>query len=443
MSIHFISGKPGGGKTLYSVRLIVDELVRGNRPVVTNVPLKMADLAVFIQERYPKAYEEKFIAAGVHLSDRVQLISEDDLPKFFTYRAGIVRVESVTNVEWKAGKRPDFTVVKDSGVFYVLDEIHIAFNARAWAETGAEVLYYLSQHRKLGDDVVCITQSVGNVDKQFRSVAQDFTYIKNLSKQKAGLFYLPAIFTRNTYCQPATDNSKPMESGTFSLDVSGLASCYDTARGVGIHGRSGADTNARKKGLHWAVAVVGIPLVIWALVHFTPGLLVSFLHPHGLKPVLPSDQPKVSETNSKVTWVRPAVPATVLGVGSSPASENIDGRIITENSGEKVDSVLCVGYILGKYPKVYLSDGRVADSEYGEVQKIYRSSVVCFGTNYPMVLKPRGSYIPDPPLADYPMPVASPVPEVNRVQILGSITPRELQVPSSTGGFEKMGRQGR
>jgi len=36
--------------------------------------------------------------------------------------------------------------VNDAGVFFVLDEVHIAFNSRAWAETGAEVLYYLSDH---------------------------------------------------------------------------------------------------------------------------------------------------------------------------------------------------------------------------------------------------------------------------------------------------------
>ena len=94
--------------------------------------------------------------------------------------------------------------------------------------------------------MVCITQSVNNVDKQFRSVAQDYTYLRNLSKQRAGFFRLPALFVRSTYAQPATPASAPMESGTFRLDVSGLAACYDTAKGVGIHGRAGADTNERK-----------------------------------------------------------------------------------------------------------------------------------------------------------------------------------------------------
>ena len=41
MSIHFISGKPGGGKGLYCMKLILDELVKGRRPVVTNLPIKI------------------------------------------------------------------------------------------------------------------------------------------------------------------------------------------------------------------------------------------------------------------------------------------------------------------------------------------------------------------------------------------------------------------
>jgi hypothetical protein len=191
MSVHFISGKPGGGKTLYSVRLILDELVHGSRVIVTNVPLKLGELNKYIQERYPKAYERYFefkigdssvavADVGKHISERIILIDEDDLGKFFTYRGNGVRLKSVSNDEWRLGARPDFSVVKDPGVFYVLDEIHIAFNSRAWALTGNEVLYYLSQHRKLGDDVVCITQSVNNVDKQFRSVAQDYTWLNSV-----------------------------------------------------------------------------------------------------------------------------------------------------------------------------------------------------------------------------------------------------------------------
>ena len=280
MSIHFIAGKPGGGKTLFSVRLIVDELIKGRRPIVTNVALKLDMVNAYLQERYPRQYAEKFefsfdwippdrvleikesvngavrVAVPVpcqaalrHISERINLIDEDQMRDFFCYRGDGVRLVPVSNPEWKAGKRPDFSPIADAGVLYVLDEVQNVFNSRAWASTGAQVLYYLSQHRKLGDDVICITQAVNNVDKQFRSVAQDYTYIRNLAKGKHGVFRLPSLFIRQTYSQPATGNVTAMETGTFRLDVTGLATLYDTAKGVGIVGRSGADVHERKRGV--------------------------------------------------------------------------------------------------------------------------------------------------------------------------------------------------
>lgn len=74
MSVHFISGKPGGGKTLYAVRLIVEELVHGKRCVVTNVPLKEGRLNQYLQERYPDRC--------IDLLGRLCVISEDDTAQF-------------------------------------------------------------------------------------------------------------------------------------------------------------------------------------------------------------------------------------------------------------------------------------------------------------------------------------------------------------------------
>lgn len=398
MSIHFISGKPGGGKTLYSVKLIIDELVHGHRLIVTNVPLKLDRINEYLQTRHEKAYGALKMAVSVqsgelgspvsaherqciaeetrHITNRILIIGDDDMARFFTFRGNGVRLESVSNEDWRKGVRPDFKTVNDVGIFYVLDEIHIAFNSRAWALTGNEVLYYLSQHRKLGDDVVCITQSVSNVDKQFRSVAQDYTYIRNLSKQRAGLFKLPYAFLRSTYAQPATDNSKAMETGMFRLDVTGLASCYDTAQGVGIHGRAGADTTHKRKGIHWLWAVVVIPLVIYLFIHFAPRFIV-----HGLNPHIPQAEKKASsrfvgpgEISSGKKTFNAGLPQTVVAPGETVSPGEVDSPVGPE--------IFCRGYMLGKYPQVYLSDGRVADAQYGEVQSIMRHSVIAFNHEF-------------------------------------------------------------
>jgi len=241
MSIHFISGKPGGGKSLYATKLIIDELLYGTRCVITNVPLKLGNLNAYLQKEYPNK--------SIDLHKRVILFNEEEMKEFFTIRPeGSRGPKLLTKEEWGKGEKPDYTGITDSGVAYFVDEVHIGFNARAWMDTGRDVLYYLSQHRKLGDTVVCITQAVMNVDKQFRSVTQDYTYMRNLSKERMSKFRLPNLFIRQTYTSPAADNATPMETGTLRLDVKGLASCYDTAVGVGIHGKKGADTHERKTG---------------------------------------------------------------------------------------------------------------------------------------------------------------------------------------------------
>jgi len=103
-------------------------------------------------------------------------------------------------------------------------------------KTGKGCLFYLSQHRKLKDDIICITQSIGNVDKQFRSVAEDFSVMRNEYTAKLRPFRGRGRFTRKTYEQYTGDTSRqvPFEISHFRLDAAGIASCYNTSAGVGI-----------------------------------------------------------------------------------------------------------------------------------------------------------------------------------------------------------------
>lgn len=344
MAIHFISGKPRGGKSLYAVKLVVDELLFGTRVVITNLPLKLGELNAYLQARYPEK--------TIDVLNRVIILTDDETRHFWTVRPGGVKIEVLNEHDWRAGRRPDYSAAKDGGVMYAIDEIHNFFNARAWAETGRDVLFYLSQHGKLGDTVLCITQHVGNVDKQFRSVTQDYTYLRNLTKEKMGLFTMPGIFIRKTYLQPATDTSAPMEQGTFRLDVSGLAACYDTAQGVGIHGRS-ADKSERKRGLPWWVAAVGAPIAIVLFLHYAPKGIAA-----ATEPKRPPPRPAVTSASvtpgrpADLPPPRPAETVTPARVTPGPVSTNVplhitgamamgarliitlsDGRVVTEREG--------------------------------------------------------------------------------------------------------------
>lgn len=352
MSVHFICGKPGGGKSLYAMRLILDELLHGQRPIVTNMAINFSELWLhLVGAGYLNTLENvRRIAEGSaydpdvhirydgpqHIRDRVLILDEVQLRRFFCFRGfdGKEDVEYVTTDEWKTGKRMSFTSLTH-GVFYVLDEVHIAFPARDWANTGQQVLYYLSQHRKLGDDVLCVTQHLDNLDKQFRTMAQDFTWIRNLSKIKMGLFKMPGMFLRSTYVTD-TENASPTETGTFRLNVSGIAKCYDTAAGIGVIGRSGADLGERRKGLHWSLFVVGLIGAVLFLLFGVPKVVLAVISrpfdaPAVAVPVTVSNAPGVNverRLNSLVPQVQ--VSTNVFFVGSIGSEFLLsDGRVLT------------------------------------------------------------------------------------------------------------------
>ena len=428
MSVHFISGKPGAGKSLLGLQYIFDELVYGDRHIVTNLGLLVGELNAYYQENYDKPFGLKryrvpwflvwlwwllpdwlaFWVTPISLCEleerlrqprlddicsRITLITDDEMSVFFTKRPGI-ELEHVSNEEWRRGKRPDYSVVKDHGVYFCLDEVHIAFNARAWADTGAEVLYYLSQHRKLGDDVICITQSVANVDKQFRSVAQDFTYVRNLGKEKWGLFRLPLRFVRKTYAQPPVgETSKPMEMGMYSLDAKGLARCYDTAKGVGIHGRSGADKRERKRGLHWAWVAIGLPLVCFFVWRYFPSFLAHKIAP-AVTPVA------LQRTNNFLNMPGQSVPGPSHGLDSvllPPAADVRSNKLrLPVSSKPDVNEIFCVGWCLvdGDYI-VFLSDGRQFDSKDHEIDWIKKREVSVLGDVYPITVRYPAALAPN------------------------------------------------
>lgn len=254
MSIHFISGKPGGGKTLYAVSCLIKSLVAG-RYVVTNIALHLERLQCYIDENHPDL--------NVHVLERVVLLDDEELGEFWRYRRNNFTM-SLDCV--KDDKTIDFSSVYDAECFntdFYLDEVHVKFNARAWQKTGPQAINYLSQHRKLGDNVYMITQSIANVDKQFRSVAQDYNYIRNYRVEKFRGFTRGSNFERKTYLQPVSGNGDTaVEKESFTLDKK-IADCYDTSGGVGMGGGGGADKGAKAKGipLKLIVALVVVGLI--------------------------------------------------------------------------------------------------------------------------------------------------------------------------------------
>lgn len=232
-----------------AVMFVVDELRLTDRKIVTNLSLKLPELCEYLH----KTYGDTFNAAS-----RIRILSEEETYSFWLYfdkdtEGGKLISRRKMTFE-RDGRRfstdeVDYSPRSHCRVLYVIDEVHKFFSARSWASNGSDGFYYASEHRKFGDDVILITQFIGNVDKQLRSVAQDYTYVRNFKKERYGWFTSFPFMSRSTYSEPFTGGQIAMETKRYRVDTKGIGSCYDTASGVGVVGRSGADIGQRAKGI--------------------------------------------------------------------------------------------------------------------------------------------------------------------------------------------------
>jgi len=371
MSLHFVSGKPGGGKSYYSLRLIVDELVRGKRNIVTNLSVKIPDLAEYLAKKYD--------GNTFGISERLRVLTENETAQFWLYPCKHFSITKTIEIVVRKDRisRPDFGEREPyGGTLFVIDEIHLYFNARNWQSTGEDCLFYLSQHRKLGDDIVAVTQHINNVDKQFRSIAQDFSYVRNMAKERMGLFRLPSKMIRQTYSQPRTGSmgEKAQETVMMTLDITGLANCYDTAAGVGILSRSGSDTKERKRGLSFAWLLLGVLLaggLIWFIPHaIGKGIKWASQTP----PISTNSTYKVATSNSL-----PVHDNTRSYKLERPADEEYLASTKTAITNH-IDLFVTGKFKLGGKWRVFLSDGRqLVQGEDTEMESLDNRGIILSG----------------------------------------------------------------
>jgi len=347
MAIDFLSGKPGGGKTLLAVEMIVRELVGSGRVVVTNVPLRLPELNEFLQKEHPKVL--------VVLSERLQILTDDEMFMFFLYRGNGRKLGVVLDGDSKEpkpvrAKYEDVAGWTDRGVFYVLDELHLFFNARLWMRTGQAAMHYLSQHRKLGDDVWCVTQFTKNVDAQFRSVAQEFHQIRNLAKESWGVFRGPPRFKVISGQMDFSTGGKQDFNTRFFAFNKGFGGLYDTAAGVGMLGRTDADKGKKAKGvpIMWlfaAVVVVGGGLLMLPI--YIPKLLKSFGEDKGVGAAIAAQV----QAGSSV------VPVAVAAPVSAAALAGVSGGVYSAAPGQSQEVYPTASMVKGSQVWILMSDG--------------------------------------------------------------------------------------
>jgi len=197
-----ITGKLGGGKTLFAVHLI-QEALRAGRPVATNIDFKPECLlparkraVIFRLPDHPGADSLEIIGQGNSSYDE--------------RRNGLI----------------------------VLDECSHFLSARSWNARGRDsFIRFLTQSRKLGWDVYLLVQGVDMIDSQVRDNLLETTVrLRNLSRQMVpfvgrwlrslGLpHYLPRFHLAQA--RYGTDPSAPVAE-TWSFRGADLIHAYDT-----------------------------------------------------------------------------------------------------------------------------------------------------------------------------------------------------------------------
>lgn len=274
MSLRFIVGKPGGGKSFVATKMMLDDLANSEVMIITNVPLVWGECNAYLQTNYPKV--------SVDLHERLRILDDREVFEFYRYRSGGLELEpSPDSQEGKKMRKADFidsmkaqfhriTESKDfqRPVHYYIDEAHNYFNAREWQEIGRALLYYVSQHRHLHDNIYLITQALANVEKQLKSVAQDYNVMRNMAKESIGIFHQKGVFRRRAYYTEPNGNAQHYEQSNLKLDFEKVGKCYKTCGALGL-GYDQAETDRKPFKLpYWtlwggaaALLVLGVFLI--------------------------------------------------------------------------------------------------------------------------------------------------------------------------------------
>jgi Zonular occludens toxin (Zot) len=388
--IYVYVGKPRNGKSLRAMMRILWTLEHTLRFIVTNMVLDLDEIQEWADKR------------GLRINARRRfffLVTKEQMQNFWLYRDGLELTKPHDYHEkngrgdvdyapmfqerrfWDESKKTDTPTLK--GTLYVIDEIHTLFPARGWQGTPRHADFYNSQHGKLNDEVIFITQNTKLVDPNFYRLAQEFHYCRNHRLMKHGRFRGANKFTAHIYDGPANDSGQvTLNVEEFALDLE-VARCYDTSAGVGMPGGGTADAGARAKGIPlwtvWACIAAAIAGVYYVFNYVIPGVtskyLTSAVHDGSIIPLEKKPSTPVESLSSAPPNGSTVKPAS--GLFSAPDASAVESPLEPILSTSVPERPLYVtGYVAkGSRINVQLSDGRVITEKDAELARVERNAV--------------------------------------------------------------------
>lgn len=243
--IRVFTGLPGAGKSYAAIEDMISELKNGSRIIFHNMDANHGELASYL---FGQGYEPD-------IAERMHKIPDKYVKVFWGYAGD-------------SGRK--------TGRLFVIDEAHVFFDARGWAETGALMSVYLTQHRHLNDEILFITQHPEMLDKRIRLLIAETTQFRNLRTERwLQWFRPPAWMVWSQFYGLPKFGQKPQAVGRKKLNLD-IAKCYSTSVGHGGLGRSGGPEKDRRNfRLNWKWLVVPAALILYG-VNAGPELLLKW-----------------------------------------------------------------------------------------------------------------------------------------------------------------------
>lgn len=188
MAVYHIVGRLGSGKTLYCVQRLVDALVYSDKHIYTNVRLKdFWDLALCNWISKGVKSFVKFLISPMRDLVSYRLFLAKNICYRYHYIGDLSRCVDECFEAGKAG-------LPESSMLLIWDEIHLDLNSRDWKRTSGKMIQFFSMSRKLGFDILMVSQIQGAVDRQLRDLADQCYTLKNLRNLKPfGLKIFPSV----------------------------------------------------------------------------------------------------------------------------------------------------------------------------------------------------------------------------------------------------------
>lgn len=292
MPISCFTGKPGNGKTLTMMHHLAEDLLRTDRFIVTNIPVKLEELAEFLE----KECDRRNLRA-VKLHQRLLCIDTVEALMFWRFRpAGLVLPKwDGKSSEGKvlpeeellvASKKYWQRIGKHKGgtqpVSYYISEAHRYYNSKRFQAISVIAELYATHHRHLHDEVYLDTQFPKQLCVAMRELIEEWHVLRNDYNRTVGFVkMIPRIRMSSYYEMPAGGTQKPFAKRNVYIKENGVAGCYESTGALGaIERTSDVEEKKVKRGVDMRLFVlgcVGAVVLLFGTLVFAPKFIFGNL----------------------------------------------------------------------------------------------------------------------------------------------------------------------